>query len=455
MRLYVAAFVLAGCTQGSPVKGHFQYRYPDGTLVPEDISGFMIQVYVENGDGFDRYPDHPIVGGADGTFVVGDVPDGPFWIRYISNDHYGALEHHDEHDFVDALDVLGRPDDTHPTSATPLMVDATAMAPWSTSDGLYFDCFENATEASTPPFAPALAAGDQQMHSQFDWSDTTHVYAFAASKLPYLMRAGDHVTISRESLLQEKPIETVALTQVLTTDAPAQIDGRTGSISGTFVDVARTDELAITVDPSQFEARNAPPFPSWSATAIVGPGTTKGIRLGPNLFGVAQYSPTTPTTTMVSYGNPFDPTWEPRLYADFSSSWSFGNEISEYTIAHEDRPLSAGAFTFEPLPPAGGVNIAGSPVGSTFEVTKGASLPLGATLPDGTSEVAVTVFDEHSDGTVESTAYFATDEMPIEMPGELFQSGDHYMFVITAVVSDGTRNRSSTAVSDVMTYIAR
>jgi hypothetical protein len=277
MKLYVAAVALAGCAQSSsPVTAHLAYRYSDGTTVPMDLSHEQYQVLVENGDGYDRYPDQPVVGTMEGTFEIPDVPDGPYWLEAsaVGSDSYPTLSHQTKHELAKTEGVLGRPDDVPVAAPTPLMVDATNMSPWAASDALYVDCFENATEASTPMFTPALAAGDQAIHGSFDWSGPQEVYSFGLTGLPYLMRAGDHVTVSHQVQVQTTPVETYRLSQVLTTDAPAQASGQSATIAGAFVDVPATEQLAITVDPTFAASSDA--SVSWYVTAVAGLGTAQG-----------------------------------------------------------------------------------------------------------------------------------------------------------------------------------
>lgn len=455
MKLYVAAVALVGCAQSSSVQGHYQYRYMDGTTVPIDLTHVQFQVLVENGDGYDHYPEYSVAGTVDGTFEIPDVPDGPFLLMDVSPGGFPYVGRPSTRDIESTRDMLGRPDDVQVTAATPLTIDATNLSPWGTNDGLYIDCLENATEASTPTFTPALATGASAIDGSFDWDDTQHVYAYGKTRLPYLMRAGDHVTISHETDLQTTPIATFALTQVLTADAPAQVNGQPATVTGAFVDVARTEQLSITVDPAPLVAQGNPPA-RWSVNAIAGPLTNEGYYLGPDLFGTFQAAPIQAATTSVTYGNPFDATSTPWLYADFGADWKVSELFTEpVNLAHEDRPLASGSFTFEPLPAPTDVTMDGNAVGNTFRVTPGVSLPLDADVPDGTKVINVTVMHVDQAGFPAVAGNVVTDRMPVALPAEMFQSGEKYAFEITAWQYDGDVTRSSTATTDVMTYIAQ
>jgi hypothetical protein len=270
------------------------------------------------------------------------------------------------------------------------------------------------------------------------------------------MRAGDHVVIARASRLQPEPTLTEVLTQVLMTNAPAQASGQTATVTGAFDDVQRTEQLTIDVDPSQFEAHPSP-FSSWDVGAIAGPAASKGIRLGPDLFGVLQTSVTTaPVTTTVSYGNPFEPSWTTRLSAEYQTMHQFGLASIQYRLAYEERPLAAGTFTFEPLPPATNLAIDGHAIGGDFQVTPGASLPLDGTVADGAS-IGITVFHvvTGTASTPEIVASLFTDRLPVELPADIFTSGEQYVLEVTSYASDGDRNRSSSMFTDPFTYIAQ
>jgi hypothetical protein len=45
--------------------------------------------------------------------------------------------------------------------------------------------------------------------------------------------------------------------------------------------------------------------------------------------------------------------------------------------------------------------------------------------------------------------------MPVDLPAEIFQSGERYAFEIIAYTGDGTHQRSAAATTGVMTYIAQ
>jgi hypothetical protein len=459
MKLYVAAVALVGCTQSSsPVKAHLTWRYPDGTAVPADLTQVQYQVLVENGDHYDRYPDQPVTGTADGTFEIPDVPDGPYWIegRHVGSDSYPTIVRREDHDIDEGQDVLGRPDDVLVAAPTPLMIDATNMGPWGAQDALAIDCWNNATEAWAPTFTPALAVGAQEIHGSFDWSSMPAVYSFGRAGLPYLMRAGDHVTISHETDLQTTPVSTSALTQVLDTDAPAQMDGQSATLGGTFVDVSRTEQMSVTIDPTAFETQPGL-YTNWYVRAVAGQGSAQRFGIGPDLFAVGQSTPMAASTTTVSYGDPFDPAWTPLLQASFELEWKVDGFSLYIQLAYEERPLDTGAFTFEPVPPPKDLTIDGQSITGTVAGMTGASLTLKAKVPDGTSAIEVSV--RHLTSGPGSYPELAGDmyaeHMPIQLPAEIFKSGDRYALEIIAYANDGARSRYSTATTDVFTYTAQ
>jgi hypothetical protein len=166
MRLSLAVVMLAACTESrSPVRGSINYRYPDGTLVPVDLSGQLFQAYVLEGAGYVAHPKEPVAGTAAGTFEIPDVPDGPFLLRRSTTGFYGVFAPEDDHEVTQNWDVLGRATAAPVSAPTMIDLDASGMAAWRADDTLFLDCFGNASELVDPELTPPLAAGDTAIHA--------------------------------------------------------------------------------------------------------------------------------------------------------------------------------------------------------------------------------------------------------------------------------------------------
>jgi len=220
--------------------------------------------------------------------------------------------------------------------------------------------------------------------------------------------------------------------------------------------VPRGEALAINVDSTHFAPHQPVASAGWHLTGIVGPGTARRIAMGPLLFDIGG-GPTEPTSSIL-YGNPFDPSWTPRLYADYVATSTYPDALFDYLVASEDRPLAAGTFTFEPLAQPAALTLQGSPIGGMVEASPRAALQVDGTVADGTSSVSVAVWHLWRDTEgfhIDDVAYLVGDRLPFAVPAEVFQSGEKYVFEVTAYASDGDRNQTSTALSDEITFVAK
>jgi hypothetical protein len=459
MRL-AAALVLAGCVDSrSAVRGTYSYRYPDGRAVPFDLSATSFQAYVLEGAGFVPYPQEPVLGNADGTFEIADVPDGPYLLRRSAGGFYGVFMPQEEHVFDESRDVLGRADAAAAETEAPLELDATGLAAWQDGDALFVDCFGNASEVVDPELSPPLAAGATAIHATFDWASGS---SWGASTDAYLMdpSAGDQLVIAHASAHVEGDLHTWTVTQVLAAPAPSQVAGQLSRVAGAFVDVAPTATLTARVPGDQLAATLEPGVTpvDQGVVVVTGPGTRTGELLGPELARASSTAATAPLTASVAYADPFDPAWPPRV-----TGWYTANRRLEtgrrgpmdipFTAFAESIPLD-GPFVLEPLAPVGGATLDGEAIaGGTHAVPPRHALRLDFAEPPEATRGRVIVW--RVDRSYEA-AYVVFDRAPVDLPPDIFVDGGRYTFEIDVFVDDARGGqRTASTVTDAVTIVGQ
>ena len=461
MRSWIFILALAGCAQDvSPVRGAYAYRYPDGSTVPVDLSAYTFQVYVSDGTGFTPYPDAPVAGTADGTFEIRDVPDGPVLVRRSFPGYFGQFTAYDDHDASEIFDVLGRPDAQPSSASTRLHLDATGLAAWQAGDRLLLDCFGNASEIADPKLTPSLAANATEIHASLAWGNG---YSWGPSGGAYLMdpSAGDALLVTHETARTTGDLTTWSLAQTLDASAPAQVDRETATVTGSFVDVEQTSRLTAIVRGDAL-ATALPPgaIPGeLRVSLLVGPGTSRGVQLGPELAAFWTTNATEAATTTLHYGDPFDPSWTPIVTATYAATRPVqvpgrGIEPVSYAAFSETRPLDGDSYLFQPLAPLGSVTIDGTPLDAGLvTVPHSQSVWVDfAQPPDGTSGHLI-VWEPESQSQV---AYIEFDQAPVELPPDIFENNGRYTIQIAVTADDGRgRIRTAGTYTDLFTIMAQ
>lgn len=431
---------LAACSQNqSPVRGSFAYRYADGTLVPIDMRASLFQAYVEDEAGFATYPTEPVAGRADGTFEIPGVPDGPFVLRRSAAGFYGVFTPEDDHDVVETIDVLGRPDAQPASTATKLRLDLMGLAQWQPSDRLVLDCVANATELYAPTVTPALAADAMEIHGTVAWGRGT---SWGPDGVPYLMDAAsdDTLHITRQATHVTGGITTRTLTQLLSVPAPTQTDGETTPITGAFVDVPATDRIALTVRGDALASLvPAGTVPSQlSASLVAGPATPQAALLGPELASISAGDATHAARVTLAYGNPFP--WSPAVGAFYNATREVHVDDARmatvpFTAFSETAPLTGDTYTFEPLLGLDAVTLADQPIeADRIAVPHHHAIELGFTGPTDFSRGRI-IFWRADRG--EFAASVAFDHLPVAIPPDIFEDSARYTLQIDVYVDDG------------------
>src|SRR5262249_18556484 len=161
----------------------------------------------------------------------------------------------------------GDPDEVVAMHRTPLVLQATGLAPWSTDDLLVADCFDNGTEQYGLTLGPVPVAGATTISASFDWNDPL-AFSWNASGRPSLMTAGGTLTLSRIASTPGPTGTTIGvLTQIMTATGIAQSDGVSSTATGAFVDVPASSRVTFTVDLDDLQAAVGPPE-GWSVSLL-------------------------------------------------------------------------------------------------------------------------------------------------------------------------------------------
>ena len=461
MRAWILILALAGCTQDvSPVRGAYAYRYPDGSTVPGDLSAYSFQVYVKVGAGYVPYPAAPVAGTPDGTFEIDGVPDGPILVRRSYPGYFGLFQAYADHAVDETWDVLGRPDAVPSSASTRLRLDANGLAAWHAGDRLVLDCFGNASEIADPKLTPVLAAYATTSHSSLAWGNA---YSWGPSGGAYLMdpAAGDALLVTHETAHTTGDLTTWSLTQTLDATAPAQIDGESAAVTGTFVDLEPTTRLTATVRGDALSAT----LPAGTiadelrVSVLVGPATATGAQLGPELAALWSSSATEAATATLHYANPFDPSWQPLVTATYAAVRPVhvpgrGVDPVPYAAFSETRPLDGDSYTFQPLAPLGTVTIDGAPLtGDIVTVPHSQSVLVDFAQPPEGTRGRLIVWEPE---TLSQAAYVTFDRAPVELPPDIFENGGRYALQIDVTADDGHgRIRTSGTYTDLFTIVAQ
>ncbi|MBV8759438.1 MAG: hypothetical protein JO257_19275 [Deltaproteobacteria bacterium] len=459
MRWFVVV-ALAACSQSrSPVRGSFAYRYGDGTVVPIDMSQQRFQVYVEDADGFSVYPGAPVAGRADGTFEIADVPEGPYLLRRSWGDYFGVFTQADDHAVDERWDVLGRPGAEPASSSTRLQLDVAGLAQWQPADRLILDCFGNATELYAPLVTPGLAPDATAIHGTVPWGTA---YSWGPAGVPYLMDAGvdDMLYLTRQSTAINGHVTTRTLTQMLAAPAPTQAADSTTSITGALDDVPATDRIAVTVrgDALASLVPSGTRPTSLAASIVLGPATDRGMMLGPELASMSSTMPTLPARAVLHYGRPFDASWVPAIGAWYTAirdvQLENGRTIAEpFDAFSETRPLDGDTYTFGPLLAVDHVTIDEQPIeAGGITVPHQQALRLAFTGPTDFTAGRVIVWTT----TRKQAAQVVFDHLPVDLPPDIFEDGEHYALQIDVFVDEGRgHTRKSGTYTDAFSLHAQ
>ncbi|MBA3459153.1 MAG: hypothetical protein H0T46_04275 [Deltaproteobacteria bacterium] len=321
MRLALALLLLGGCnsilgvgefTAGdaavdpNTVTGTSQISYVlyDGMIEdgPEDLSKYTIKAYIPDATG--RFTTVNGIGRADGTFEIPNITPGTLYYLYLL---YPQIPNHAAPfprvwvTSARTLDlgyhVSGRRDAVEATRASSIVLNVTNMVPWTDSDYLVIDSYNNGSEfsdVSVASNAPARGATSLAGFS-FDWRDgyTYH----PVGSLPRLVdaSAGDDFIVTH---IHNEDINEATWAWSLTRQAGVvkrtdliQTDGAPLVINEAFVQTPYTKSQMLQFDLGAFRAQYAADggrvaFEMFSVSRLDNAGTQYQQRIGSGPWGL-------------------------------------------------------------------------------------------------------------------------------------------------------------------------
>lgn len=238
--------------------------------VANDLSAFAVSALIEDGQG--GYATIAGTGNADGTFIIENVPDGPYWLRLPGQ--YAALAYYrTSASTVDAGFALqGRPDAVPvTTSPTNLVFNVAGLAPWQAGDNL--ELFSTEVGAWRFNLEFEATAGAPQVDDTA-LTGLTIDMSVSYPPMPANLIDGSHSPPDRLVLGQLASRTTTTgipykpMSRIFEPAPFTQTDGVTTTVTGTFADVSLDASISLDVKATAFAAANAAQgapcaYPNW------------------------------------------------------------------------------------------------------------------------------------------------------------------------------------------------
>ncbi len=325
---------------------------PDAGRTTGPINGTSIGIYL-SAQGEVRKPDdaahlgvqalsggsgavmaYPAKGGADGSFTIDKVPDGPFWLQ-VGSDRFLWTQRRDVN-----LNHYhpGRPDPKlAATSPTTVVFSLSGLAPWQDADDIQFTAANLNLNESPLSYTDTLPnIGDMTLGmASLDWSQISAPYLIDGAK-------GDAVILGQlEAAVTAMGVPFLALTRSLAVPSFTQVDGGKTTVAGALVNTAPGGNFQAIWKRSRFESLLLNVNPS--ATSYSQDASLSANPAGPDHGEIGQspdllrIQPTPGITDLdlgtLSYRNPFPAVWP--LHGKFSHTF-----IIAYALTGADNKAS-------------------------------------------------------------------------------------------------------------------
>jgi hypothetical protein len=422
----------------------FVGEWPDDVR-PVNHAGSMISVWARAGSAWKFYGGK---GASDGTFVVPDVPAGPFLLHVFNNYFAGSAGRTFDLDY----NRLGHPYHLaagHPTAVT---LDLSGLAPWQPTDRLDY-------------FAPAVPAGDWGMEARFasaPTAGTTHLVTnvdYAAFRWNALIDGPGQGDVAFFTQVTTSPGDQGTTyrtaTRSFNTSAWRVTDGQPTTVTGTMVEIAPTESLDITFPVATYAA--LAPAVSPAAGQMTGyyevlsfpAGDRVGYDSGAGvLFGVYVDARTPSLHLQARYGDPYPRTWgliaNARLFYDVPVPIP-GASAPAVVVASFHSSDSAARFTTGDagpfVTPVRDLRINDAPAFAEREGVT-ATPTFSWTAPDSGQPSLYMVEVMHAvvaagKASLQTIAWLYTEETSVAVPPEVLQFGESYVMRVTAEVGAG------------------
>ncbi len=462
----------------------------DGESPPvSDVKGTVIDVHVtETGDvsssrgptqfeivalvpGEDGAPREMFAAIAkDGTFVIPNVPEVPYDLRFVEFVDATALPARYVMNAPREIDLgrvfVGRPDAAPiKTAPTNIALTTTGLEPWS--DGDILEMF-SVGSSSAGELVPA---------------NMTYPAALATSLNNYRV---DTSQLLSPTLVDGSKGDKAILTQLAVTIGPTsayrsvrktfeppsftQIDGMPTSLSGAFSDVPQKN-IAIGITTSSFNTFASDVNPQAKVAGktvrlIAEPGGARATTsITPNLL-ICENLPNAAFPSSFSYGNPFPAAWAEIVSADVSFSMTHiaPTGVPKSTVVTMGQSGPAESFTTPAMPllsPPIDIKINDTPAPDMLSGI-GFSPTITFSPPSlGTPAVYIVAIRRLDPGgsTTRTTAIFSTTETKLRIPEGLLDFGYYYYirvsvranFDIAHPFKSGTTNAYASALTGILT----
>ncbi len=432
------------------VKGWVSGRYvtPTGEVtMPVDIRGANIAALIP--------PDFavlPGVGQQDGTFAIGGVPNGPYYLR--TNGWY-LVTAIDNIDY--SFDVLGRADAMPATTPTMLVFDVANLNPWQDGDELRMYSAGSGTAAFAmhrDATAGAPAVDDTTL------SASTYDLSRAWFEMLIDGSAGDELTLTQLATTSDGTRTYQRLVRAFEPAAFTIANGGSAVLSGAFADVPQTETFAFEWNRPAFDTAlraQVPPFGasfSWPVLAFhtLPEADVRGLYHAS--AALVRFAPgwTMDASTVGGawpHGDPYPADWTRAVTAVYYTYRFVQVGAAEPLTVYSYVAVDLDGASVTPSVPI--VPLVG-PVANTrvngldaFASLAGIGLtpsiswdPPAVGTANAYRVIVVRVFDSAGTTTADPIASFDTfDDTSLMIPPGVLESGQFYVFYVIAVSIPG------------------
>lgn len=430
-------------------------------LIPADLTTFPVAALVEDGSG--GYTTIAGVGHADGTFTIDSVPDGAYWLR-VPGPTAATAYYRTSASAIDAgYSKRGRSDQSLEAANSSLVLNVTNLAPWQDGDTLelvsseanaWHFVLEGVAAVGVPQVGDTALSGLTLDMENDGFGMSTHI-------------DGAHTPPDRAFLTQASlrtTAENVAYKSVTRIFEPAPFTvapGATTTLSGAFTNVATPLTLNLEIRGSEITAArteetracDVPPGTAWGLLVNASPGGPYAALSGPTAdflwLELPLFSSTTTVATNMTYAIPVTGTWTPFVLTGFSEQCRFlppGATTRTRVMAGFASSIPVAQADGAPIGVRLGQvrtpTIAGQSLFSPHSIGMTPSLSWTAPSVGTPSWYVVRVIrvfaDAMGNGAKQAVATLRTDQTSLALPPGILQSGQTYVFAISAEKDSNT-----------------
>lgn len=342
-----------GGTASNDVTGHSlrTSQLGDGGLVitPFNLATLTIGAWItEDGGAVFRAG----TGSTNGTFVIPDVPPGPYLLR-LQNQYYATSSRVIDFDYT----RMGRPDSVaatvDPTSISFLVNDLT---PWTVNDSLSLISLNAGAQVSG--FDPYLSPVPTPGVTSLSGSTLNYFLYSNAQGTPMIQSSrGDTAWLVQQSFAGDAGAGLVFATRAMEVTNLDMANGQAAVLSGTMTappqvttsyDYRAADFITAS---TQLNPPTSTPYVSLAMYASPFPLVTSSDAFGEQ-FRVFAYAPSAPPSP-VTWNNPFPSSWNSLGFVAWVSpaARTLGTALPQAYGSQLRTTMSGTAFTTQPIQP--------------------------------------------------------------------------------------------------------